>query len=195
MTPLIHGQAMSTPLSVLQVAVVMRRERVSGPAARWQDWRWVLDSVLQDEPTFGRVPRQLLHSADEQRWLYPGHTVLMQADDAEGHYLNATSEAPCFWVMWRMDHVDGMGEEPVALPLVVTLSYYHAGRLLDAQETVEQVPAPPDVVAHLQAFVQANYVPEPKRRQRPVSFQPMQDRFGNPASVSTGKKYGGGPPQ
>ena len=26
----------------------------------------------------------------------------------------------------------------------------------------------------------------------PDSFKPLQDRFGNPASVSTGKKYGGG---
>jgi len=195
MASLIHSQVMPAPTPTLQVAVVMRRERVTGPAARWQDWRWTLDSVLQDALSFGQAPRLLLQSEHEQRWLHPGFTVQMQADDAEGHYLNATSEAPCFWVMWRMDSVSGMGDEPVALPLVVTLSYYHAGRLLDAQETVEQVPAPPDVVAFLQTFVASHYVPEPKRRQRPVSFQPLQDRFGKPASVSTGKKYGGGPPQ
>lgn len=181
--------------AALDVAVVMRRERLTGAAARWQEWRWTLDSVLQDEPSFGREPRLLVQGEHEQRWLHPGFTVQLQQDDAEGHYLNVTSEAPCFWVMWRMDNVDSMGDELVALPLVVTLSYYHAGRLLDAQETVEQVPAPPEVVAFLQSFVDAHYVPETKRRQRPVSFQPLQDRFGNPASVSTGKKYGNGPPQ
>ncbi|MFM9880166.1 MAG: DUF3305 domain-containing protein [Burkholderiaceae bacterium] len=173
----------------------MRRERVSGPAARWQEWRWTLDCVVADEASFGREPRQLPYSADAQRWLHPGFQVHLQIDDAEGHYLNATAEAPCFWVMWRMEAVPGMGDEPVALPQVVTLSYYHAGRLLDAQETVEQVPAPPDVVAFLQAFVGEHYQPEVKRRQRPASFQSLQDRFGNPASISTGKKYGGGPPQ
>lgn len=33
---------------------------------------------------------------------------------------------------------------------IVTVSYHDAGRWLDAQETVEQVPAPPDVVQWVQ---------------------------------------------
>jgi hypothetical protein len=40
-------------------------------------------------------------------------------------------------------------------------------------------------------FAQAHYVPEPKRRQRPESFRRLEDRFGRPASVSTGKGRGG----
>ena len=75
---------------------------------------------------------------------------------------------------------------------MVSLSYHDAGRWLDAQETVEQVPAPPHVVEWLRAFAQEHYVVEPKKRQRPESFRPLQDRFGNPASVSTEKKFGGG---
>ena len=62
----------------------------------------------------------------------------------------------------------------------------------DAQEKVDQLPAPPDVVQWLQEFVQDHYQPEVKRRQRPVSFQPLKDRFGSPASVSTDKKRDGG---
>ena len=79
-------------------------------------------------------------------------------------------------------------DDPLALPQIVTLSYYYAGRWLDAQETVENVPAPTFVVEWLRAFVDENYVVEKKRRKRPVSFQSLQDRFGNPASVSTGKR-------
>ncbi|HEX9721222.1 MAG TPA: DUF3305 domain-containing protein, partial [Ramlibacter sp.] len=30
------------------------------------------------------------------------------------------------------------------------------------------------------------------KRKRPESFKPLQDRFGNPASVTTEKKFGGG---
>jgi len=48
------------------------------------------------------------------------------------------------------------------------------------------------VVEWVQAFVDAHYVLEAKRRQRPQSFKPLQDRFGNPARVSTDKKFGGG---
>jgi hypothetical protein len=54
------------------------------------------------------------------------------------------------------------------------------------------VPAPLEVVQWLQAFVDAHHVLEAKRRQRPQSFKPLQDRFGNPARVSTDKKFGGG---
>ena len=75
---------------------------------------------------------------------------------------------------------------------MVSLSYHDAGRWLDAQETVEQVPAPEGVVAWLREFVETHYVQEPKKRQRPQSFKGLQDRFGQPASVSTEKKFGGG---
>ena len=44
----------------------------------------------------------------------------------------------------------------------------------------------------LRAFVAEHYQPEPKRRKRPDSFRTLQDRFGNPASVSTEKLRGGG---
>jgi hypothetical protein len=176
----------------LNVAVVMRRERVHGPQARWQPWRWVLDSVVPDEPAFGAGPRLLYDHVDEQRWLHPGFTVELFKDDAEGYELNASAPAPCWFVLWRMDEEATLAPEPIARPVIVTLSYHDAGRWLDAQETVEQVPAPPEVVEWMAAFAREHYVAEPKRRQRPQSFQPLVDRFGNAARVSTDKKRGGG---
>ncbi len=55
----------------LQVAVVMRRERVNGPMSRWQPWRWVLHDVLGHNLTphaehFGTTPRCLRQTDDEQ---------------------------------------------------------------------------------------------------------------------------------
>lgn len=64
--------------------------------------------------------------------------------------------------------------------------------MTDGTGTSTDVPVPPEVLEVLQAFVAENYQPEPKRRKRPDSFQPLQDRFGNPASVSTEKHRGGG---
>ena len=75
----------------------------------------------------------------------------------------------------------------MAVPQIATLSYHDAGRWLDAQEKVDQVPAPPAVVDWLRAFVAEHHQIEPKRRQRPESFKPLTDRFGQPARVSTGK--------
>jgi hypothetical protein len=173
----------------IAVAVVMRRERLDN---RWQPWRWALAEVLPHEDAFGTEPRLLLDTEAEQRWLHPAMVVELFRDDAEGYYLNATTPAPCWFVLWRMEEEATIAAEPIARPVAVSLSYHDAGRWLDAQEMVEQVPAPPDVIEWMRDFAESHYVPEPKRRKRPESFRRLEDRFGNPASVSTGKKYGGG---
>jgi hypothetical protein len=168
----------------------MRRERIDN---RWQPWRWILAEVVAQEASFGSQARLLFKDEREERWLHPGFTVELFRDDAEGYYLNVTTPAPCWFVLWRMDEEAAPGaDEPIARPAAVSLSYHDAGRWLDAQETVEQVPAPAEVVEWLGAFIEEHYAPEPKRRKRPESFKALQDRFGNPASVTTEKKFGGG---
>ncbi|HWI82829.1 DUF3305 domain-containing protein [Ramlibacter sp.] len=173
----------------IDVAVIMRRERL---ANRWQPWRWVLDDVVPHEPAYGSEPRLLVRSEEGERWLHPGLRVELFRDDAEGYYLNVTTAAPGWFVLWRMEEAPTVAPEPMARPVAVTLSYHDAGRWLDAQETVEQVPAPPAVVEWARAFADEHYVIEPKKRRRPQSFRPLQDRFGNPASVTTEKQFGGG---
>ena len=176
----------------ITVAVTLRKERLTGAAARWQDWRWTLHDVAEQQPGFGTVPRLLLKNDNEERWLHPGFEVELFPGDAEGYYLNVTTEQPCFWVVWRMEEEAALAELPIAVPQIVTLSYHDAGRWLDAQENVDQVPAPDEVAAWLRAFVAEHHIPEVKRRQRPQSFKTLQDRFGNPARVSTDKDRGGG---
>jgi len=173
----------------IEVAVIMRRERIDN---RWQPWRWALQDVVPQESAFGTEPRQLFKSEREERWLHPGFTVELFRDDAEGYFLNATTPAPGWFVLWRMEEEASLSDEPIARPVMVSLSYHDAGRWLDAQETVEQVPAPPDVIDWMRSFAEEHYVIEPKKRKRPESFKPLQDRFGNPASVTTLKKFGGG---
>lgn len=191
----------------VEVAVVMRREPVSGPMSRWQSWRWLLADVLTGEalaaldlpaaagplplePAAGeRVERVERGEPDQaSHWLYPGLALELHPDDLEGYYLNLSSPQPCCWVMWRPDEAVLPDGAPAPLPQIATLSYHDAGRWLDAQERVEQVPAPAAVVAWLAAYVESRYRPEPKRRQRPASFQSLADRFGNPVSISTGER-------
>jgi hypothetical protein len=74
--------------------------------------------------------------------------------------------------MWRIADDDPSR----AWPELVTLSYNEAGRLLDAQERVDNVPLPTDVREWLQAFTEANYQPEPKQRKRPASFRAPEQR-------------------
>lgn len=165
----------------------MRRERINGPMARWQNWRWVLADVVEHDAALGTEPRLLSQDEQAERWLHPGFTVELFRDDADGYALNATTAAPCWFVLWRMQEQGHGGAEPMAVPCMVSLSYHDAGRWLDAQETVEQVPAPDAVVQWMRDFADAHRVVEPRRRKRPESFRTLTDRFGNPASVSTGK--------
>ncbi len=171
----------------LQVAVVMRKERIDN---KWQPWRWALQDVVLQEEAYAGEPRRILSGEREQRWLHPEFKVELFRDEAEGYYLNATTPAPAWFVLWRMDEEATVDDEPIARPHFVTVSYNEAARWLDAQEMVENVPAPPEVVEWFHAFALDHYVPEPRKRKRPESFKPLQDRFGNPASVSTTKKYG-----
>jgi Protein of unknown function (DUF3305) len=185
------------PLSLarphIRVAVLMRREAVQGAMARWQPWRWVLDDVTPHENGFGTAPRCLRQSEHEALWLYPDWSVELFPDDAEGYWLNATSPTSCYFVMWRLIDAED-GSDPVAVPQAVSLSYHDAGRWLDAQETVDNVPAPTEVVEWMREFAEQHFVPEEKKRQRPQSFQRLTDRFGQPASVSTeSKRKGAGP--
>jgi hypothetical protein len=208
----------------LTVAVVMRRERLTGAAATWLAWRWSLaDVVLQDPlglPDGLSTPFRLetepdraglaetapdadvavdvaadvagngSEATEDAYWMFPGFKVELFRDDGEGLYLNLTTPRPCFWVLWR--HESESDPATLPQPQVVTLSYHDAGRWLDAQERVDQVPAPATVIDWLRAFVTEHYLPEPKRRRRPQSFKPLTDRFGNPASIATGKNRGSG---
>ncbi len=173
----------------VRVAVVMQRERIDN---RWQPWRWQLAEIVPHEDSFGAEPRLLLKDDQQERWLHPGFLVELFTDDADGYHLNVSTPQPCFWVVWRMEEEPAHGDECIAIPQTVTLSYHDAGRWLDAQETVEQVPAPAEVLGWLQAFVDEHHVQELKRRKRPESFKTLQDRFGNPARVSTEKMQRGG---
>jgi Protein of unknown function (DUF3305) len=188
-----HFSEVPLPMSIrpqIDVAVLMRREAVQGPMARWQPWRWVLADVVPNEASFGTEPRCLRQTGAQSLWLHPACQVTLFTDDAEGYWLNATSPTPCYFVMWRLVDAED-GSEPAAVPQAVSLSYHDAGRWLDAQETVETVPAAASVLSWMQGFAAQHFVPEEKRRQRPQSFQRLTDRFGQPVSVSTDAKRKG----
>jgi hypothetical protein len=101
-------------------------------------------------------------------WAIPGFEIRLYSDEGEGYLLNATSPEPCWFIMWRMEEVEGV---EIALPKAVTLSYNEAARMMDAGEQVDRVPAPPSIAAHLLAFAQEYYQPEPRKKRRKPSFE------------------------
>ena len=159
---------MDTPRPRVQVAVVMEREAQPN---RWEDWRFSVVEVVIDEG-FGTEARVLRDDGKRRRSLHPGFALELFKDEAEGYFLNLTSGSPVWFVMWRVSEDDPTQAQPEA----VSLSYNEAGRWLDAQERVDNVPLPADLVAWLQAFTDEHYRPEPKKRKRPASFLPPEKR-------------------
>lgn len=156
------------------MAVVMRKVAL---ASRWQPWKWELDAVLPDLGEFGREPVRLEQDTHGAHWVFPGYDVTLYRDEGEGYYLNLTATTPCWFVLWRMSESAGdASDEPLPVPVTVTLSYNEAGRWLDAGETVENVPLAPEQREWLRAFVAEHYKPEPKKRRRPESFKAPEDR-------------------
>ena len=155
---------MTPDVPTLKVAVVLAREARPN---RWEDWRFRLDEVLLDEGQFGDAPRLLRDDGQTATTLFPGFEVGLYRDEAEGYHLNLSSGAPVWFVMWRLSDEDPSQAHPER----VTLSYNEAGRLLDAQERVDNLPLPPSVCDWLRLWTEAHYRPEPKQRRRPASFQ------------------------
>jgi hypothetical protein len=146
-----------------RVAVVMERE--ANPN-QWEAWRFRLVDVVPHQDAFGTVVRVLRDDGKRRQTLYPDFTLELFRDEAEGYFLNLTSGAPVWFVMWRVDDEDPSR----AWPETVSVSYTEAGRWLDAQERVDNVPLPADGVAWLQAYADEHFRPEPKKRRRPQSF-------------------------
>jgi hypothetical protein len=147
----------------LRVAVVMERETAPN---RFEDWRFRVAEVVPHEDAFGSEPRVLRDDGKLRRTLFPGFTLELFRDQAEGYFLNLRTGAPVWFVVWRSDDEDPSR----AWPETVSVSYEEAGRWLDAQEHVDNVPLAEELAAWLQAYVDEHYRPEPKKRRRPQSF-------------------------
>lgn len=156
-------------IPTLHVAVLIERQRQ--PNA-WEDWRFAIVDVLPDDGSFGEAPRTLRDDGRTAQMLHPGLPVTLHRDEGEGYHLNLSSGAPVWFVMWRIDDEDPSR----AWPERVTLSYHEAGRLLDAQERVDNLPLGADVREWLQAYTDEHYRPEPKQRKRPASFRAPDQR-------------------
>lgn len=119
----------------------------------------------------------------------PGDSLSIRLfrDEAQGYYLNVTTDEPSIFVLWRDE-----GGEPSAV--AVTLSYDEAGRWMDGGETVDRVPMPAEMVDWLSEYVRLHYRPETTRKRRGAkpSFMP-RDEFARMAErEAVGGATGGG---
>ncbi|HEX9392454.1 MAG TPA: DUF3305 domain-containing protein [Usitatibacteraceae bacterium] len=156
-----------------RVTVVMERYPTNN---RWRSEQWRVVDVLPDEgefaaPTEVAVPANV--APGTLRIAHPGYELGIFRDEAEGYYLNVQAPEPAIFAIWRFNE-----DETEAIPHAVTLSYNEAARRMDAQEKVDRVAMPPELLETLSAWVAENYEPPQKKpRIRPESFKSKEGRY------------------
>ncbi|HUQ29247.1 MAG TPA: DUF3305 domain-containing protein [Usitatibacter sp.] len=149
-----------------KLAVILEREAVE---SRWESHRWQLLGVV---PDVGGEARTILETPELLRRLHPGFEVTLFADEAEGYYLNVSSDAPSVFVSIRND--EGAVDP---YPFQATLSYNEAARWMDGGEKVDRALAWPELIVWMGEWVEANYRPEPRKRRKPRSFEGKEGRL------------------
>ena len=154
-----------TPLR-FPVAVIFERAAIEN---RWVSERWAPIAVVppvappSEIASGGQRPVKIGETADRTQWRFDGHTFELHRSEAEGYYLNLVAPEPKAFVMWRMSEEGG---DPPVFPVIVTVSYNEAARMLDGGERVDAVPLPDGIRAWMEPFVAEHYKPEPKKRVR-----------------------------
>jgi hypothetical protein len=153
------------PVTRIPVDVVMERVPLQ---SRWASEKWQPAAVVAaggpgTESIAPGAPELITDTAQGTQWRFPRCSVELHPTEAEGYYLNLSTDQPRAFVMWRM-YDDG--QAPVARPVVVTLSYNEAARMMDGGEQVDSVALSPMLRALLAPFAQEHYKPEPKKKVR-----------------------------
>jgi hypothetical protein len=146
----------------LSIDVVMERIALDN---RWTSEQWRPAAVHAVGPGRGSAvaPVCIEDTPQRTRWRFAGREIEVHPSEAEGYFLNVSSEAPIVFVMWRMRDDDAV---PPAEPFIVTLSYNEAGRFMDGGERVDPVPMSAEIREWLAAYVAVHYKPEPKKKAR-----------------------------
>ena len=143
------------------VAVILRRTPL---ANRWVSERWEPCAVELAPEESTAAPEVISENAGETRWRFGGHIIELNRTEAEGYHLNLTSPDPKVFVMWRK--AEDAAAAPAAFPVIVTVSYNEAARMLDGGESVDAVPLPDEIRRWMEPYVAEHYKPEPRKKVR-----------------------------
>ncbi len=152
---------LTTPIraDTYSIAVIMERRALDN---RWISEQWEACGVVHDTAPAGTASQVIVQQDKLTQYLFPGHVIRLQRDEAEGYYLNITSPQPKVFILWRM-------HDEVARPAFITVSYNEGTRWADSGESVDGVPLPAELLPWMAEFVEQHYRPEPRKKKRYAS--------------------------
>jgi hypothetical protein len=151
----------SMSLPRVLVSVLIERTPLN---SRWASERWeprTVELAASDE-AYGESGADAVAEGGS-RWRFSLFAIELHRSEAEGYFLNVTAPDPKIFVMCRPAED---GAEPPLRPVLVTVSYNEAARMLDGGEQVEAVPMLPEILEWMNPFVAEHYKPEPRKKIR-----------------------------
>lgn len=161
----------------LPLGVIVERRRIDHP---WQDYTWRPVAVLPGAaPQDPGAPWKVLREGDGwTRYLCGTLPLELFRKETESYRVNLSQEPPRVFVVLRQDDSGAAAHD--VLPFLVTASPFEAQDYLDSgEEIVEGVAMPPDVIAFVQAYVDAHHVDEPFYKRKRKRHDPDKVGFGN----------------
>lgn len=154
-----------TPLDSFSVGIVLERRAADNP---WIDHTWHVAEGIAGAPD---GPARLLGQGDGWARFYVGaSTVELFRKATEGYKRNLSEPVPSVYLILEPDAAaDEAGGEAAYRPFVATVCPYEAESYdLGGDMLIGAVPLPPELIARVQAFIDAHHVDEPfiKRKQK-----------------------------
>lgn len=135
----------------IPVGVLVERRKIDHP---WAEWSWKPVAVTADLPDIEHW-RVLAADAAVTRYYAGRADVVLHRRLAEAYLANLAGETPMLWVVLRRSE-DAVGGIPWCVH-TVSASPYDALHYLDpAEDIVEPVPMPHEVLGRLIAFLKAH---------------------------------------
>lgn len=168
-------RAASTGQESLPLGVVVERRKVDTP---WKVHSWRPVTIFAGAPPLDpKGDWTLLGRGEDWAHFHAGTLPLdLFRRETEGYRLNLSQEPPRLFVVMRSGEAADSRNEVV--PFLVTACPYEAQDYLDSgEELVEAVAMPPDVVAFVQAYIDAHHVDEPFHKRKRKRHEEADDSF------------------
>ena len=144
----------------MPVGVVIRR---SPSVSRWATWSWKVIDVLPGAPP---ADWRVLREADGVTEYHAATMPLtLHRRETEAYKVALAMEPPSVYVVLRPDE-EGDGPHDYTVFLVTASSFEAQDYLDSGEEIVEQVPAPPGLVAWIRDFAETHHIEEEFKKRR-----------------------------
>jgi len=144
----------------MPVGVVIRR---SPSVSHWATWSWKVIDVLPGAPP---ADWRVLREADGVTEYHAATMPLtLHRRETEAYKVALAMEPPSVYVVLRPDE-EGDGPHDYTVFLVTASSFEAQDYLDSGEEIVEQVPAPPGLVAWIRDFVETHHIEEEFKKRR-----------------------------